>query len=205
VPYWMELTDRELIQFFKDVYGAYPHLPLVSYNVPRAKRFLQGADFLRILEVAPTLIGVKYTFATRNFAALQDNLAMTPGLSYFVGENLLASAMQLGVRGSYSSLIATDPQFMLEMYDRAVAGDWEAAIRMQQRAARFFSDAADFVAERGEGSIDPVFDKGLSVASGFLLGHQRCRPPYIGWSDDTISSMRAWLEANYPEFVYPGA
>ena len=45
--------------------------------------------------------------------------------------------------------------------------------------------------------------KGLSVAAGRVLGHQRCRPPYIGWSDKTVKELREWLKANYPEFVYP--
>jgi len=204
IPYWMELTDRELLQFFKDLHTACPDIPLVHYNVPRAKRFLHGDDYLRILEVAPNLIGVKYTFAGSNFAALQTDMMKTSQLSYFVGENMLVSAMMLGARGSYSSLVATDPAYTLDMYDKACAGRWDEAIRMQQNASRFFDEAAAFVDERGEGDIDPVFDKGLAVAAGCVLGHQRGRPPHIGWSDRTIEELRQWLKDNYPEFVYKG-
>ena len=203
VPYWMKLTDRELIQFFKDIYGACPDLPLVHYNVPRAKRFLLGPDYQRVLEAAPSLVGVKFTFAGGYFTQLQQAIAMTPNLSYFVGENLLASAMMLGARGCYSSLIATDPAFMLKLYALSEARKWDEAIVMQQRSQKFFDDACDFIEGRGEGGIDPVFDKGLAVASGCLLGHQRCRPPYIGWSDETVTALRQWLKDNYPEFVYP--
>src|SRR5579871_5555831 len=96
IPYWMEVNDRELRQFFADLQRACPDLPLMHYNVPRAKRFLQGPDYLRLLEVAPNLIGVKYTFAGSNFGRLQEALLLTPQLSYFVAENLLASAMMLG-------------------------------------------------------------------------------------------------------------
>ncbi len=204
VPYWMELTDRELLQFFKDIYTACPDLPIVHYNIPRAKRFLQGDDYLRILEVCPTLIGVKYTFAGTHFAQLQDTIMKTPMLSYFVAENLLGSAMQLGARGCCSSLIATNPKFMMTYYAKAQAGKWNEVIKMQQKASKFFADAEAFVSARGEGSIDPVFDKGLAVAAGCVLGHQRCRPPYIGWSDETVVAVRKWLKKNYPEFVYPG-
>jgi len=205
VPYWMEINDREMLQFFKDLRTACPDMPLVYYNVPRAKRYLTGPDYLRVLEVAPNLIGVKFTMAGQNFGALQDAMRLTPQLSYFVGENLLASAMQLGARGSYSSLIATNPRFMLKMYARASAGDWDRAIAMQQHAAKFFADTEAFITARGEGACDPVFDKGLSVTTGCLLGHQRCRPPYIGWSDETVEALRKWLKRNYPEFLYPGA
>jgi len=204
IPYWMELTDRELLQFFKDLNSACPETPLVHYNIPRAKRFLNGDDYLKILEVAPNLIGVKYTFAGSNFGALQTSILKTPQLSYFVAEDMLVSAMMLGARGSYSSLIATDPAYMLDMYAKAEAGQWEEAIKMQQNASKFFTDATEFISQRGEVVIDPVFDKGLAVASGCLLGHQRCRPPHLGWSDETITVFRQWLQENYPEFLFKG-
>jgi dihydrodipicolinate synthase/N-acetylneuraminate lyase len=203
LPYWMELTDREVLQFFKDLNSACPDLPLVHYNIPRAKRFLGGDDYLRILEVAPNLAGVKYTFAGANFGALQSALLQLPQLSFFVAENLLASAMQLGARGSYSSLVNTNSTFMLEMYEHATNGRWPEAIAMQQTATRFFNEAAAFIEARGEGAIDPVFDKGLGVASGCVLGSQRTRAPYIGWSDETVKALRAWLQTNYPQFIFP--
>ncbi len=202
LPYWMELTEREILQFFADLYKACPDLPLVHYNVPRAKAFLGADDYLKILEVAPSLVGVKYTFAGSNFGALQDCLIRLPQLSFFVAENLLASAMMLGARGSYSSLVNTNPAFMLQMYEYCSAGEWKAAIEMQQTAARFFDESAAFIEARGEGAIDPVFDKGLGVASGCVVGSQNTRAPYIGWSDETVSALRAWLQAHYPQFLF---
>jgi dihydrodipicolinate synthase/N-acetylneuraminate lyase len=202
IPYWMELTDRELIQFFKDLYNACPELPLVHYNIPRTKRFLNGEEYLRILEVAPTLIGVKYTFASTNFGDLQKSILATPDLSYFVGENLLASCMAIGARGCYSSMIATDPGFMLTMYAKASAGEWDQAVAMQRRIVEVFSDLDRLLDDLGEGGIDPVADKGLAVAAGCFLGHQRCRAPYIGWSDETVSKVRSLIENKYPEFLY---
>ena len=202
IPYWMKLSDREVLQFFKDLYIACPEIPLVHYNIPRSKRFLAGEDYLRILEVAPNLVGVKFTFAGTHFSQLQDAITITPELSYFAAENLLVSAMQLGARGCYSTLVLTDPKFTLDMYAKAEAGQWNEAIKMQKRAAMFYADSAAFLKERNENVIDPLMDKGLAVASGFLLGHQRCRPPYIGWKDQTVQALRTWLKANYPEFVY---
>ncbi len=204
LPYWMELNDRELLQFFQDLYTTCPDLPLVHYNVPRAKRFLHADDYLRILEVAPSLISVKYTMAGSHFGELQEDMRRTPGLCYFIGENLLVSAMQLGARGCYSSLVMTEPRFMLEMYDLAQTGRIEEALVLQQRATQLFRDIKNLITERGEGDCDPVFDKGLSVAAGCLLGHQRCRPPYISWSDETVAAVRIRLEQNYPEFIYRG-
>jgi dihydrodipicolinate synthase/N-acetylneuraminate lyase len=204
VPYWMELTDREMLQFFKDLYRTCPDLPLVHYNIPRAKRYLLGPDYRRVLDAAPNLIGVKFSYAGTNFGNLQDALLLTPGLSYFVGENLLASAMMLGARGSYSSLICTNPSFMLAMYDHAAHGRWPEAIEMQKVAARFFTEAGAFIESRGEGTMDPVFDKGLAVAAGCAVGSQRIRAPYIGWSDETVLALRQWLRQRYPQLVQHG-
>jgi len=202
LPYWMELTDREVLRFFKDLSSACPDLPMVHYNIPRAKRFLAGNDYLRILEVAPNLIGVKYTFAGSHFSQLQDAILATPQLSYFVGESLLASAMMLGARGSYSSIIATNPAFMLKMFALGKSGRWDKAIEMQKTLARFMGDLDVFINARGEGGIDPVADKGLGVAAGCIQGSQRTRPPYIGWSDETVAATRKWLRKHYPQFIY---
>lgn len=202
IPYWMELTDRELLQFFKDLRSACPDMPLVHYNIPRAKRFLGAADYLRILDVAPNLIGVKYTFAGSHFGDLQEAIRLTPGLSYFVGEALLVSCMLMGARGSYSSLIATNPSYVLGMYDKAVAGKWREAIAAQTRLSGFLNELVAFVNSRGEGLIDPVADKGFAVATGCFAGSQRCRPPYIGWSDETVALVRRWIAEHFPEFLY---
>ncbi|MHB9071683.1 MAG: dihydrodipicolinate synthase family protein [Sedimentisphaerales bacterium] len=204
LPYWMELTDREVVQFFKDIYTACPNLPLVHYNIPRAKRFLGGKDYLRILDVAPSLIGVKYTFAGSNFGQLQSDIMLTPNISYLVGETMLVSGMLLGAKGTCSAFISTaNPQFVSGMYADAVAGNWPAAITRQKRLHKIIGDMVEFISSRNEGLSDPVIDKGVGVASGGLFGHQRCRAPYIGWSDDTIIELRKWMTSHCPELVYP--
>lgn len=30
----------------------------------------------------------------------------------------------------------------------------------------------------------------------------RCRPPYIAWSDSTLTEFKSWLKSNYPEFLF---
>lgn len=203
LPYWMEVNDREMVEFFHDLYRACPELPLVHYNIPRAKRFLNAPDYLRILEVAPTLIGVKYTFASSHFGELQETIRLTPFLSYFVAENLLASAMMLGARGSCSSVVSANPNFMLALYAHAAAGRWAEAVQMQQLISRFYAEAIPFIEARSEGTMDPVFDKGMAVATGGCAGSQRTRAPYIGWSDDTVLAFRQWMRSHYPQLLHP--
>ena len=201
LPYWMELTSKELLQYFRDVSAASGGLPLIHYNIPRTKNYLLAGDYLRILDVAPNLIGVKFTFAGSHFGELQQALRLCPNLSFFVGENLLVTAMQLGARGSCSSIVCANPEFMLKVFDLAEHRRWDEALAMQATLAAFHSDLASYVRELGLGMIDPVVDKGVAVASGFFIGHQRTRPPYIGWSDKGIIKVRAWLEQMYPQLI----
>lgn len=201
LPYWMELTDREVLQFFDDITAACPGLPLIHYNIPRAKRFLLGHDYVKIKEVAPDLVGVKFTFAGSHFGDLHDAILKNPDLSFFVGENLLVSGMQLGARGSCSSLVLMNPATVLRMFELAEEGQWADALIIQERCLRMIQTVVALVSERGEGSIDPVADKGFTVAAGFSAGHQRCRPPYIGWSDDTVAAVRELLQRDFPDFM----
>ena len=204
IPYWMELNDKEVLQFFRDLYRACPEMPLVHYNIPRSKRFLTGPDYQRIVPVAPSLVGVKFTMAGSHFGQLQQALLMNPQLSFFVGEDLLVSAMMLGARGSYSSLVCTNPKFMLTLYEHASCAQWSEALKVQAFIARFFDDVSSLIESRSEGTSDPVFDKGLSVASGCLLGSARTRAPYIGWREETVQAVRDWLLDRYPQFIFPG-
>lgn len=202
LPYWMELNDREVLQFFRDLYAACPDMPIVHYNIPRSKRFLHASDYLKILEVCPSLVGVKYTFAGSHFSQLQDDILAVPQLSFFVSEPLLASGMQLGARGCYSALVGVNPDYMMRYYAAAQAGDWIEAIKQQRHLATFYSRLGALIGELGEGSSDPTVDKAMAVAAGFAQSHQRCRAPYAGWSDQSVAALRQWMSANYPELMY---
>ncbi|OIO96871.1 MAG: hypothetical protein AUK03_03310 [Anaerolineae bacterium CG2_30_64_16] len=203
LPYWMELTDREILQFFRDVVAASAGLPIIHYNITRAKNYLGGGDYRRILEVAPNLIGVKFAFAGTHFGQLQNALQMCPEIAFFVAENLLVTGMQMGIRGSYSSVVCMNPQYMLKMFGLAEARKWDEALDMQMYLVRFFRGLGGILDEMGAGGIDPVCDKGMSVASSMFTGHQRTRPPYIGWSDEQVRHFRAWLEREYPDLLAP--
>jgi len=44
LPYWSELSDKEILKFFYDLYESSSDIPIIHYNIPRAKRFLTGED-----------------------------------------------------------------------------------------------------------------------------------------------------------------
>ena len=201
IPYWMEMTEREFMQFFKDVNKAVPDLPIIHYNIPRAKRFLLGPDYVKVREVLPNLAAVKFTFAGSHFGDLQGAIRLNPDLKFFVGENLLVSGMLIGARGSCSSIVYTNPDTVLNMYRLAKEHKWEEALVMQARMEDFFAGVFPIIEKLGEGAIDPVADKGLGLAAGGIVGHPRTRAPYIGWSEESVRAVRAWMKKNFPDFV----
>ena len=93
-------------------------------------------------------------------------------------------------------------KFKTDPKDAGVRESWFARRWMIRTGSAFAVTVP--AGTRGEGTIDPVFDKGMAVASGFLVGHQRCRPPYIGWSDATLTAFRDWLARKHPEFLCEG-
>jgi len=204
LPYWMVLTDKEVLQFFKDLHSAAPDLPLVHYNIPRAQRFLNSADYRKILEAVPNLVGVKYTFAGSNFGDLQEAVRLTEGkVSFFVGEDVLVPGMLVGARGCYSATIYTNPELQLRMYDLARGEKYSEAMRLQRRLNEYFAAEADFMRELGASYIDPVADKARGLASGCLIGSPACRKPYLGLDEDQVRQFREWMKKRFPEFMYP--
>ena len=202
LPYWMEIDDQELLDFFRDVTDACGGLPMIHYNTSRAKRILAANDYRSILDIAPNLIGIKTTVAGARFAELQELLQELPELSCFVGEEILVSAIQLGARGCYSSVALFCPAYVHRMYALAAERRWDEAIARQSLLVRFKRELGNLIRELGLRRIDPVIDKGLGVVTGFLVGDQRTWPPYRGWSDDGVEKIRAWVTAHYPQFMH---
>lgn len=129
--------------------------------------------------------------------SIQESIKATPQLSYFAAENLLASVMQIGAKGSYSSLVYLIPQVVLELYEKAEGGEWNKAMRIQEKITQFLSDSFRLWEQHGMGTFDPVVDMGMSLDSRFLKGHPRVRSPYIGWTEEELGKYRAWLKEQY--------
>ena len=59
VPFWMEVDDREVVQFFKDVTSAAPDLAMTIYGTLRSKKRLTVDQHRAILDTTGTYVAVK--------------------------------------------------------------------------------------------------------------------------------------------------
>lgn len=110
---------------------------------------------------------MKFTFAGSNFAGLIDAVQQLPELSFFVGENLLASGMAIGARGTYSSLVLPNPARMLAFYETCARGEWRQAFALLAEVVRFFREAEVVWEQGGLGVADPVVAMAMAATAGF--------------------------------------
>ncbi len=200
LPFWMKLTEEEILKFWGDVSSAVPDLPLTCYNSSRTKWSLSGEQFADIVQAAPNLIGVKWA-GEIEIDTFQEVIDLTPELAHFVGEPHLMDGMKIGSPGSYSSWVLWQPELTVKMFNLAEADEWEKAEEIATGMTEVTQFAITMCGELGLGMMDPVIDKGLMVVTGFLVGHQRTRPPYLGWPDDGLDDMRRRLKAKFPWFI----
>jgi len=203
LPGWMKLTEEEIVRFWRDISEAVPDLPLVSYNISRTQWYLYGQQYRQIIEVAPNLVGIKWSGSPElDLDRIEETVAMTPELAHFLGEGNLLKGMRFGIQGCYSSWVLVHPELMMRMFNLAEQGQWEEAETIHKRWMEVMGFINEMCEEFDLGGMDPVADKGCAVLSGFIMSHQRIRPPYIGWSDEAMAVMKARVREKFPEFIF---
>ena len=203
LPSWMKLTEPEIVQFWRDISQAAPALPLISYNNSRTKWYMYAEQYRQIIDVAPNLIGIKWSGNSElDLQVLEETIAATPQLAHFLGEGNLLKGMSFGVQGCYSAWIFAWPRRTMQIFNLADQGNWEEAQAIHQRCLEVEDFIDGIVEELSLGMMDPVADKGRGVLSGFLVGHQRTRPPYLGWPDEAMDTIKEQVRQRFPDFMW---
>ena len=197
LPFWMPLTDDEVVTFFRDVVAAVPGVPLIHYDVSRSKRRIEVDLYRRLLDVAPDLMGSKY--GDRDISRLAHLIRQVPEINFFTGENILVHAMMEGARGSYSSLIYLNPHLLLGYFDLCQRREWEAALEIQRRISIFFHETMKPLLDRG--FMDSALDLAQGRLAGFLVCGLECKPPYSYLAPEDFAALRQWTEENWPELL----
>lgn len=200
VPFWMALTDDEVLRYFVDLSQACPDVGIVHYNVQRSKRFLKGQNYQRICTEVPNLVGTK--FASSDWGAWMALQIQGPELNHFVGENKLVPGMRFGAKGMYSSLALANPQLMLDWYAMCERGDWEPATALQWKVSRWLVQDVYPLLEAGH--LDPTLDKAFQEMAGWLEGSRYTRPPYIPLNEEEMARLVAGTRERFPELLAYG-
>lgn len=197
LPFWLELDDEEVLEFFKAIAQAAGRTPIVHYDTGRSKRRISPQLYRRLRQRVPTLWGTKFGGADV-YAVKQITLA-NPGLKVFVGEHVLASATPMGATGAYSSVVLVNPSWMLEYYEACRDRRWERAFQIQDEVGLFFSVLDTLPTPHLQ---DTAIDRILGQSVGFLECSIESQPPYRHGTSRDLQQVRNWLKQHLPHVFH---
>jgi len=195
MPFWMALTDVEIVHFYEEVAAAIPGMPISIYETTRAKRAIPLEVHRRLHDAVPNILMVKSNADT--LGDTEEGCAEISKLyNVFVGEDEIHTLGPCGAIGSCSSLIYMNPAFTLKMFGLLYAKQWDVLKLMTDQAHRFFYEGLALLDTPG---LDSAGDRLLGRCLGFLKVNLRCRGPYTSCTEDEVACVREWVRVNTPE------
>jgi dihydrodipicolinate synthase/N-acetylneuraminate lyase len=197
LPSWGALTDAEMLTYFQDVCGTFPDCRFLHYNLPRAKRVLEGEDYRPIVEAVPNLAATKNTGGGLPRAA--GLMRHAPELQHFFGEANFPHGCLYGECSLLSSFGPMSPHKAKALFEAGV----------QRRMAELFSLQKEFHdmmmnvlgSVLAEARIDGAYDKMLVRLGGFEEMPLRLLSPYQGLSEEAYQQCKTILYEQYPDWV----
>ena len=196
LPDWVAASEQEQMDFLQRMAEAGGDIPLVLYNPPHGKTVLQPADFRRLKDAIPSLIGVKVAGGDAQWYA--DMRVQAHDLSVFVPGHFLATGVKEGVgAGAYSNVACLSPAGAQRWW-QLMQTDIEKALEIQQRILQFFDQC--IVPFKQAGYSNPALDKFLAAIGGWGTVGTRLRWPYRSVAEQEVAGARKVARALLPEF-----
>lgn len=197
LPSWGVVDDDEMMAFFKDVCGTFPDSKFLHYNLPRAKRILNGHDYRRVADAVPNLVGTKNT--TVSLRNIGDLMRHAPDLQHFLSEGGFPYGCLYGECSILGSFAGVSPTKMWQLFDTGKSGKIEESFRIARAFDDVWSDVFLPTDYRQE-SIDGAYDKMLVKFSGVDMP-LRLLSPYKCFPDEVYEQCRKILVEKYPEWL----
>ena len=196
LPGWVPLNDAEMLSFFAAIQEALPDLAVIHYNIATCGRFLTGANYRAIVEVAPNVCGSKHTGG--NIASLIDIVRATPGLHHFVVDTQIVPGALFGAKGFYSFIANLLPHQATALWQLCEAGDWEAAAAKRVRLDTLF---ADWLSIRTDVTASPALGKIATAAFTLPEMPLAIRAPYRAGGERDVADLRELISAKYADLL----
>ena len=133
-PYYYKISDTSLYEYFAEIARHSP-LDILLYNIPQFTQELP-------LDTMEQLLAFERIFGTKDSSRDLPRLVNTmdrlrrqrPDYVVLNGcEEILLPAIVMGANGATTATAGIVPEIIVELYDRAVAGDLERARELQYR------------------------------------------------------------------------
>jgi dihydrodipicolinate synthase/N-acetylneuraminate lyase len=197
LPYWMEVPDASVLDFFREVSRACGHLPLSVYETRRTKKALTIEQHRAIKMELPNYLMVKSNSNTIGTTPEGCAGLTELGINVFGDEGSLWPLLgSHGMNGCCSSFVYYVPDLVLPLNLALAKRDW-AQVALQGAEVK---KVLDFVVSRfvQRGYWDSAMDRLGGVASGVLRTSLYCRGPYAHATRDDVQLMRKWYQENLP-------
>ena len=197
LPSWGALNDTELMTYFRDVCGAFPDSQFLHYNVPRAKRILEGTDYRRLIDAVPNLVATKTTSGGLPRAAgLMRN---APELQHFFGEENFPYGCMYGECSLLSSFGAMTPHKAWEFFEAGRTRQIEKLFKLH----RGFHDlATDVFGPLPPGDrIDGAYDKMIKRLGGLEEMPLRLLSPYQCYTEEQYQACKRVFCEQYSNWI----
>lgn len=179
---------EELVAFCREIALAAPELPFYYYHIP----CMTGVNFpmIAFLEAAadqiPNLAGIKYTY--EDLMDFEQCLRFENGRfdMLFGRDEMLLSALSLGVRGAVGSTYNFAAPLYPDMVQAFEAGDWEKTRYLQHKAVELIQLLA---------KVSPAFlPAAKSVMKILGLDCGPVRPPLSNLTKDQTDTLQKELQ-----------
>jgi dihydrodipicolinate synthase/N-acetylneuraminate lyase len=195
LPSWGRLTDAETLTFFADICGTFPDSRFLHYNVGRAARLLQPADYRRVADRVENLVATKITGS--DLRAAIELLSVVPELQHFFVD-LFPAVCGYGECSLLGAAAPMYPARTRELFELGCAGRYDALMRLHGELAAI--DREILAPVRGLGLMDGAYDK-LRVRLGGIGNFPlRLLSPYATISEDQYRQC-ARLAAGHREWL----
>lgn len=196
LPFWLELDDAEVVEFFVDVAAAAGRTPIVHYDTSRSKRRVSAELYQVLTKNVPTLWGTK--FGGSDIHAVKQITMANPELKVFVGEHILASSTPMGATGSYSSVVLVNPTWMVDYFEACRDHIWDRAFEIQDEICLLFSGLQSLPTP---GLQDTAIDRIFGRLNRVLECPIYSKAPYRYGSQKDLDHMRKWVEIHLPHVL----
>jgi 4-hydroxy-tetrahydrodipicolinate synthase len=133
-PYYYPTGQPELVEYFEKLVRRI-NLPLFLYNMPLHTKTILEPGTVRTIAENEKVVGLKDSSANMAyFRLLQYAMKDKPEFKLFVGpEEILADATVLGADGGVNGGSNLFPELYMELYEAAVARDYDRIKILQER------------------------------------------------------------------------
>jgi 4-hydroxy-tetrahydrodipicolinate synthase len=198
LPFWMEVSDRNVIPFFKAVSDASSGLALTIYDTLRTKKSLSVEMYRAIKEATGSFIAVKSNSGTTG--CTPDGCSkLSEFVNVWAGETEWNRLGPYGLKGCASSLVYMNPRIMLDMFNLVRQKKWS---ELQK-----WTDIVDLLITTGlapfveKGFTDTAFDHLMGAVTGFLKMNVRSHGPYTSATEEDVLQLRQWMRVKTPELL----